>query len=87
MKRLAVDGSQRDPTSCRETRAPGVETSFCALHMTPEDVRLLHQLLAEQETLLSVVRFHTGLVMLSHAPKWLAGIAGAVAVLKGFDLW
>lgn len=82
-----MDDSRKDPPYCRDGFDSGGDRTFCALHLTTHDVRRLHQILAEQETLLSIIRFHTGLVVMTHALKWLAGIAGAAAVLKGLQLW
>ncbi|TVQ56457.1 MAG: hypothetical protein EA355_06675 [Rhodobacteraceae bacterium] len=59
----------------------------CPLHMTHADVRKLIQLVDEHENLQTLIRFHTALVVISHTLKWLAGIAAAIAVLKGLDLW
>lgn len=55
--------------------------------MTRADVRKLLQLVDEHENLQTLIRFHTALVVISHTLKWLAGIAAAIAVLKGLDLW
>lgn len=59
----------------------------CPIHLRQEEVDRIQDLAANAETLLSVAKTHTALIMISHVAKWLSAILGALVLLKGFAEW